>query len=96
MKRREAVSVREIIDMAMRQTGQSDVIDGHRICAAWSDVVGPGVTRMTMRRYVDRGVLHVYLTSSVMKQELGFARQELVNNLNRAVGRDVITDIRFH
>ena len=33
----------------------------HRAAFMWPDIVGPGVNRQTMRRYVAKGVLHVYV-----------------------------------
>lgn len=41
-------------------------------------------------------IMHVYITSAVLKNELSFNRRPLVEAINRAVGRNIITDIRFH
>ena len=67
-----------------------------KACFLWPEIVGPGVNRYTTRRYVERGVMHVYITSAVLKNELSYIRTRLVEQINRAVGSDVITSIIFH
>ncbi|MCF0212854.1 MAG: DUF721 domain-containing protein [Muribaculaceae bacterium] len=96
MKRVEAKSLAEIIDKAFQSTDNPEAFDRQRLCSLWGEVVGQGINRMTIRRFVEGSTLHVFLTSAVLKQELSFERQRLVEALNRAVGREVIDEIRFH
>ncbi|MDE5689875.1 MAG: DUF721 domain-containing protein, partial [Duncaniella sp.] len=42
------------------------------------------------------GVLHVYLTSAPLKNELSFNRDRLISAINRVVGAEVISDVQFH
>lgn len=96
MKRTEPKSISEIIDAAIESAGVGGQIAERRACYVWPDVVGQGVNRHTTRRYVDHGVMHVYLTSAPLRQELGFHRARLVELINQAVGSQAITDIQFH
>lgn len=96
MKRTYPKHIASIIDEAMDRAGLTDGLNGQRAAAAWIDVVGPAINRYTLRRYVDRGVLHVYLTSAPLKNELSFSREALVAAINKAVGGEVITDIAIH
>ncbi|MCC8071162.1 MAG: DUF721 domain-containing protein [Bacteroidales bacterium] len=96
MKRTEPKSIATIIDEAIQASGMADTVAEQRACYCWSEVVGPGVNRYTMRRYVDHGVLHVYITSATLKNELSFMRSNIVGHINRLVGRDVITSIVIH
>jgi len=96
MKRTEPKSVAQIIDETMAQAGLTDAMAQHKACYLWPEIVGPGINKYTFRRYVDHGVLHVYLTSAVLKNELSFHRTELVEQINRAVGSQAITSIIFH
>lgn len=68
----------------------------HQACYLWPQIVGQGINRLTTRRYIDHGIMHVYLTSAALRQELSFNADKLVELINRAVGSDVITAIRFH
>ena len=97
MKRTYPKQIGDVISEAMAHAGLGTQMNEQRAAAAWIDVVGPAINRYTIRRYVDKGVLHVYLTSAALKQELSFERKRIVEALNRAVGAgDVITDVIIH
>lgn len=96
MKRTDPKQIGNIIEEAMARAGLTDTLNEQRASAAWIDVVGPAINRYTSRRYVDRGVLHVYMTSAPLKNELMFNRDKLIQALNRAVGADVVKEIQFH
>lgn len=96
MKKHYAMSVGEIIDLAIAGTGNSNEYYRQQICYQWQEVVGPVINRYTMRRYVDGTTLHVYISSAPLKNELRFRAAELVTALNRQVGKDVIAAIAFH
>ncbi len=97
MKRTEPKSFAQIFDENMARAGQTDGLARHKACYIWPEIVGPNVNRYTTRRYVtDNGVLHIYISSAPLKQELSFLRSRLVAQINEAVGSDAITDIEFH
>lgn len=96
MRRTEAKSVAEIIAETFGQSENSDRFDLQRASLAWTEVMGPEVNRQTFRRYVEGSVLHVYLVSAALKNELLFQKENIIRNINHAVGRDVITDILIH
>ncbi len=96
MKRTEAVSVGQIIDQAIAATGGRDSFMGQRALFIWTEIVGPAINRQTTRRWIDRDVLHVCIASGVLKSELAYCSQSLVEKINRAVGENVISKIVIH
>lgn len=96
MKRTEPKSVGDIIRESIEAAGMTDTVAEQRACYLWPEVVGPGINRYTFKRYVERGVLHVYITSAALKNELAFNRAALVEQINRAVGSNAISNIVFH
>ncbi len=96
MKRTDPKSFAEIFDEAVQQSGHADTFAEQHAAYLWSEIVGQGINRMTLRRYVDHGVLHVVLTSAALKNELSFHRTALVEAINSRLGRIVITSIEIH
>lgn len=96
MKRTEPKSIGQIIRESIEQAGKTETVAEQRACYLWSEVVGPVINRYTFKRYVERGVMHVYLTSAALKNELSFNRSSLVKRINQAVGSEAITSIIFH
>ena len=62
----------------------------------WGEVLGPTIMQYTRNIYVRDKVLHVSLTSSVLRSELTLCRERLVKSLNDYAGASVITNIVFH
>ncbi len=96
MKRTYPKHIAAIIDEAMDRAGLTSGLNDRRAAAVWVDVVGPAINRYTLRRYVDHGVLHVYLSSAPLKSELSMSRSALIAAINKEVGADVVTDLVIH
>lgn len=97
MKRTEPKSFAEIFDENMARAGASDTMARHQACFLWPEIVGPGINKYTYKRYVDdTGCLHVYVSSAPLKNELSYMRSQLVEQINKAVGSQALTDIIFH
>ncbi len=96
MKKTDAKSFGEIFNEAMVRTGMNEVYDEQRAAFLWTEIVGPTVNRLTTRRYIANGVLHVYISSAPLKSELNFLTETLRERINEAVGHPVVNSIIIH
>lgn len=96
MERTDPQSVRQIIDAVFDRAAISERYLEERASRLWPAIVGQGINRMTTRRYVRDRVLHVYIQSASLKQELGFQRDALRDAINDALGKEVLRDIAIH
>lgn len=96
MKKREPQLVSDIIQTAIDRSGTRQAYEQQHICYLWPEVVGPSINRYTTRRWVEHDELHVCIASASLKSELSFLASSLVQRLNAAAGRQVITKIIFH
>ncbi|MDE7024274.1 MAG: DUF721 domain-containing protein [Paramuribaculum sp.] len=96
MKRTEPKILADIINESLQQDGLDIAMAEQRALYVWPEIVGPGVNRYTTRRYVENGIMHVYLSSAVLKNELSYHRSSLVEQLNLAAGANVISQIVLH
>ncbi len=96
MKRTEAQQVGDIINGFLKQENLDSKFDEQRALMLWGEIVGPGINRYTVRRYVKDGVLHIALSSAPLRAEMMLTRSTLVRRINEVIGREVISDIVFH
>lgn len=96
MKKHEALSVGQIINQAIARTGHRDEYLRQQAAFLWAEVVGPTINRYTIRRFVDRDIMHVYVSSGPVKSELTYIADTLVARINAIVGQSVITRIIIH
>lgn len=95
MKRNDAAPIGQLIRHYLRQECLESPLNERRLINAWSEVLGPAIASYTRELFIKNQTLYVHLTSSALRQELMMGRKLLVNNLNRHVGAQVITDIVF-
>lgn len=95
MKRRDALRVGEIIAEFMEREHLDDVLAEHRALALWPAIVGEGIDRYTTSRAVDNGIITVAISSAPLRHQLMLSRATIVEQMNNAVGRQVIRDIRI-
>lgn len=67
----------------------------HRAVSAWRELLGEGVSHYTKNIYFQRNVLHVQLTSSVLRAELIMNKQSLIDKLNEHAGMEIVKEIVF-
>lgn len=67
----------------------------HRAVTAWRELLGEGVSHYTKNVYFRRNILHVQLTSSVLRAELIMNKQNLIDKLNEHAEMEVVRDIVF-
>ncbi|MDD6779228.1 MAG: DUF721 domain-containing protein [Bacteroidales bacterium] len=96
MKRTEAETVGQIISRLLKAENLEGKFDEQRVAAIWPEVVGQGINRYTVNRYVRSGVLHVTIASAPLRNELMLNRSRLVARINDFIGHTVIHDVVFH
>ncbi len=95
MKRREALSVGEIINQVLKKERLDVKIDEHRALAMWPEIVGPGINRYTVSRSVKNGVMMVNISSAPLRNELMLTRSSIITKINESLGSEVIKEIIF-
>lgn len=95
MKRTEAKNIGQIIDELLKRENLDVVLDEHRASAMWPQIVGDGINRYTIKRYVNNGVMTVHLSSASLSNELMLNRASIIQRINEALGREIIHEIIF-
>ncbi len=57
---------------------------------AWKKLMGNGVNKYTTAIELQHDVLFVSLSSSVLREELGYGRSKIIAMLNEELGKDLI------
>ena len=96
MKRQGKVtSLSKALHGMLRSWGVDGKIRESQAVAFWSQIVGPRIAEVTESLRVEDGRMFVQVQSSSWKNELVFMKTEIIQRLNKAVGRKVIKDIVF-
>ena len=61
----------------------------------WQDVMGKNVSQYTENIYIKNHTLYLKINSSVLKQELSYGTEKIIDNLNVEIGSVQIKKIIF-
>ncbi len=88
-------SLGDALQHLFRKHGLEDTLNEHRLKDAWKKTVGDYCNKHTQSLKFSKGELTVKITSAVVKQELLYARTELIEKLNTILGRNIVTSLRI-
>jgi hypothetical protein len=84
--RKTAVSLEELIREYLKAAHLTGGLNTHRIYAAWD--AASGAARYTVRRYFRDGRLYITIDSSVVRSQLSFQRETLLEKVNAILAED--------
>ena len=84
-----------ILPALFEQLGLARTAEGWRAVSDWPAVAGPRLARHTRAVSFRDGTLAVEVEGSAWMHELGFLKRELVRNLNRHLGAEIVQDVRL-
>ena len=96
MKRTDAQQIGDIVNSYLKKENLDVALDEHRASALWPQIVGQGINRYTVTRWVKDGVMHVQLSSAPLRNELMLNRSRVIALINEALGREIIKEIVFY
>lgn len=81
--------LKQFIETNKLQSG----LDKVDIREAWVTMMGNGVNNYTTDVTLDRDTLYVGLSSSVLREELSYGKQKIIDMLNESIGKKVVNKL---
>ncbi|NLT04017.1 MAG: DUF721 domain-containing protein [Bacteroidales bacterium] len=96
MIRRNAQKLGDVLEELLRQQHLDGRLYEKRLIRRFPEVVGQALASHVSQLFISKGVLHITVDAAVIRQEMQLMREGLIKQLNTALGREVIQDIRLH
>ena len=78
--------LKEFVETNKLQSG----LDKVKVREVWEEMMGNGVNHYTTAIKLERQTLYVQLSSSVLREELSYGKEKIINMLNEAMGKELI------
>lgn len=88
--RKTAITVDEALKAFLRQSRLTAGLNTQRIFSAWDQASGAGL--YTVRRFFRDGKLYITVNSSVVRSQLLFQKDALVEKINSILSDDILFD----
>ncbi len=93
MRRTETRNIGEVIREFLKEAGLENKMKEASVIGEWENLLGKSVARATGKLYLKEGTLYVYLTSSVVRNELQMLQEDIIKRLNELAGEELIKKI---
>ena len=95
MRKDEGRSLADILKLFIQKNRLEKGLVEAEVNRLWPEVMGSGVAHYTQKVQLKGSVLHVHLSSSVLREELMYGRKKIIAMLNEAFGGDYIDSIQL-
>ena len=59
------------------------------------EILGNNLTTYIYKKYINNGILYIYLSSSVLRNELSFQKDGIIDSINNKLSKKIVKDIVF-
>ena len=88
-------SISEVLQQFIQHNKLEVGMDKIDVEQAWKSLMGNGVNSYTQEVILKGSTLYVKLTSAVLREELSYGKQKIIEILNEELRKDVVKDIIF-
>lgn len=85
----------EVIDKLLRAYRLDGKMKELDVIEAWPEMMGIAVANRTKEISIRNKVLYLTMDSSVMRDELSYGKQIIIQRINQKAGFEIITDVWF-
>ena len=86
IRRKEALTMEEVIQEYIKSAKMASGLNTQLVFAAWDDCSGAGP--YTLKKYFRGGTLYITLNSSVIRNQLHFQKEALIEKMNARLSGD--------
>jgi len=93
MRKTNEQSMKEVFDELLKAYGLDQRMAEKKLINAWPNLCGPMIARYTKSIYIKNKVLYLHMDNAVVREELMFSKEKLIEKLNTEAGAVVIEDV---
>ena len=86
----EHISISDALKEFVETNKLEKGLDKVNVADAWAKLMGNGVNNYTTSVNLERETLYIQLSSSVLREELSYGKEKIINILNEELGKEII------
>lgn len=92
-RKTENTSIGDVLKDFIQTNKLEKGLDKVGVKEAWHTVMGTAISKYTTNVLLERDTLFVQLSSSVLREELSYGKEKIVNLLNEELGKELICNL---
>lgn len=95
MKRHNPESIGDVLRQLLEESSLQNRMDELKAAGLWKNIVGEHLAAQCSVPLVKNGVMRVGVPNASLRNELQMSRSRLRSIINRTIGKEIITEIKF-
>ncbi len=95
MRNKNIRTVKEIIQSYIEDVDPDKQLVKAKIINLWNETMGETIAKRTKKIYIIKKTLFVYLDSAIVKSELYYMRQAILEKISAKFGKNIVEKIIF-
>ena len=92
---KDGKTIKETLGNYLQAMGIDKKVKETDVLSSWEEMMGDAVAKRTEKLYIKEKILYLELNSSVMRDELRYAKSTIIKRLNDKAGFEIINNIYF-
>ena len=84
------LKIKDVLKEFVNKNNLQDGLNKVDVKDAWENLMGKGVNNYTKSVSLKNNTLYVTLSSSVLREELSYGKEKIINMLNEELGKELI------
>jgi predicted nucleic acid-binding Zn ribbon protein len=84
-----------VFDALYKELNFESASEEFRILKMWKDVAGLYITKVSQVEKIERGMLYVKVKNATWRNELMFKKANIIEEINKRLGKESVKDIIF-
>jgi predicted nucleic acid-binding Zn ribbon protein len=93
MRRSKPVVVGDLLSLFIKEYGLEKGYRDYQILKLWDEILGVVISKATINKRLVNKKLYVYLSSSVVRDELYMMRSEIIKEINHRAGKNIVDEL---
>ena len=89
----DSFSVKDLMQSFIKENNLSKGMQKIKIEEAWNKLMGQGVANYTNSVRLQNKTLIIQLSSSVLREELGYGKEKIIKMINEEFGEDIVVKL---
>lgn len=83
-------SINEVLRNFVQENKLEKGLDKVNVREIWDNQMGPAIKKYTTAIQLNGDTLYVQLSSSVLREELSYGKEKIINMINSELGKDLV------
>tara|TARA_B110000196_G_scaffold203480_1_gene174303 strand:+ start:346 stop:639 length:294 start_codon:yes stop_codon:yes gene_type:complete len=94
VKRRKGIkSLEEILKKFTNKPRLKKKLDGVEALDQLDTILGSNLRKYVSNKYFQNGIIYIHLTSSVLRSELSYQKEAMIESINKNIGKKIVKEI---